>query len=127
MGLAVHRSGRVWILGQRWLACVSLAGLPNPFGKAVSVLFTGIFVVWLPAFAVGHQLTKDFPQRDYWKAALRGCPSWLRYAMNFFFGYAIVNFALCMFLVQRTPDNNRSGIELRMMTGHEMAGYVVRW
>src|SRR5437870_7027920 len=38
------------------------------------LLFIGIFVVWLPTVLLLNTLTRDFKQKDLWKAALRGCP-----------------------------------------------------
>jgi hypothetical protein len=38
----------------------------------------GIFIVWLPTIFVVNKLSKDFKQKDLWKAALRGCPPWMR-------------------------------------------------
>jgi len=50
---------------------------PLPANKQV-ILFAGIFVVWIPTIILMNQLTKDFKQKDIWKAALRGCPRWMR-------------------------------------------------
>src|SRR6266581_5144804 len=36
------------------------------------LLFIGIFVVWLPTVLLLNTLTRDFKQKDLWKAALRG-------------------------------------------------------
>jgi hypothetical protein len=47
-----------------------------PEGKPF--LFFGVFVVWLPTVLLMNRLTRDFKQKDLWKAALRGCPSWMR-------------------------------------------------
>jgi hypothetical protein len=45
---------------------------------AMEVIFPGIFVVWLPTVLLMNRLTRDFKQRDLWKAALRGCPTSMR-------------------------------------------------
>jgi hypothetical protein len=41
-------------------------------------LFIGIFVVWFPTVILVNRLTRDFKQKNLWKAALRGCPPWMR-------------------------------------------------
>jgi hypothetical protein len=57
----------------RWLT-----GSYHPFKSGPPILFVGIFVVWVPTVLLMNTLTRDFKQRDLWKAALRGCPSWMR-------------------------------------------------
>jgi len=49
--------------------------IPNLGPLAIKFLFPGIFIVWLPTVLLMNRLTRDFKQRDLWKAALRGCPS----------------------------------------------------
>jgi hypothetical protein len=46
--------------------------------RAITLVFPGIFVVWLPTVLMMNGLTRDFKQKDLWTAALRGCPSWMR-------------------------------------------------
>jgi hypothetical protein len=53
-------------------------------------IFPGIIVVWLPAVLVMTRLTRDFKQKDLWKAALRGCPAWVPRAQYFTLGYAFL-------------------------------------
>src|SRR5512136_2925319 len=72
----------------------ALFGFKVPYEKEAWGLHIGIFVVWLPAVIMAQRLSRDFKQKDYWKAALRGCPTWMRYVTYFFFGYAILNFAI---------------------------------
>jgi len=50
------------------------------------VLFIGIFVVWFPTVILMNRLTRDFKQKDVWKAALRGCPPWMRMTLWVFVG-----------------------------------------
>jgi len=56
----------------------SLAGIPTPLGEKSWILHIGIFVVWFPAVLVRQPLTREFKQKDLWRAALRGCPAWMR-------------------------------------------------
>ena len=53
-------------------------GSYRPLKSGPPVLFIGIFVVWLPTVVLMNTLTRDFKQKDLWKAALRGCPRGMR-------------------------------------------------
>jgi hypothetical protein len=55
----------------------SLFGNTYLFERAIAVLGTGVFVVFLPTIFVMNRLTRDFKQKDLWRAALRGCPRWM--------------------------------------------------
>jgi hypothetical protein len=55
-----------------------LTGSYRPLRSRAPIMFIGIFVVWLPTVLLMNTLTRDFKQKDLWKAALRGCPSWMR-------------------------------------------------
>jgi len=59
----------------------------EPAGKVVETLFLGIFFVWLPTILLSSSLTRDFRQRDFWKAALRGCPAWMYKGLWILWGY----------------------------------------
>jgi hypothetical protein len=72
----------------------ALLGMPSPFGEISWVLHMGIFVVWLPAILVANKLVRGFKQKDFWKAALRGCPQWMKNLIYLFLGYAILNFTI---------------------------------
>jgi len=108
----------------------SLLGMPSPFGEISWVLHMGIFVVWLPAVLVANRLVKDFKQKDFWKAALRGCPQWMKNLTYFFFGYAILNFII--FFISdfagggsaRTGGDTPSNV-FRGFSGHWMAFYCI--
>jgi hypothetical protein len=55
----------------------SLFGNTYLFERAIAVLGTGVFAVFLPTIFVMNRLTRDFKQKDLWRAALRGCPRWM--------------------------------------------------
>jgi len=57
------------------------------FDQLGKYIFPGIFVVWLPAIFAMNRLAREFKQRDIWRAALRGCPKWMRMALWTVFGY----------------------------------------
>ncbi len=75
--------------------CLSIASVSGyaPVEKtAFRFLFPGIFVVWLPTILFMNLLARDFKQRDLWKAALRGCPAWMRAAQWVVWGIAFAAF-----------------------------------
>ncbi len=106
----------------------SLVGMPSPLGETAWVLHIGIFVVWFPAVIASQSLVKDFKQKDFWKAALRACPRWMKYMTCFFFVYAFINFLLFMILdlggegTDSSDDGTPSSV-LRGFSGHWMAFY----
>ena len=69
-----------------------------PFEHFLKLLGPGIFVVFLPTIFVMNRLTREFKQKDSWRAALRGCPQWMRRAVWVIFGYAWVGFFALPFL-----------------------------
>jgi len=73
---------------------VHIAALSNIslFGGVAFVLHVGIFVVWFPTVIIAQRHTRDFKQKDVWRAALRGYPAWMKQLTFGFFIYAIVNF-----------------------------------
>jgi hypothetical protein len=68
----------------------ALAGSTALFSHFGRLIFLGIFVVFLPAIVVMNRLTREFKQKDFWRAALRGCPVWMQRALYFIFGYAFL-------------------------------------
>lgn len=65
----------------------SLFGTPSLFEHFLKWLGPGVFVVWLPTILVMNRLTREFKQKDIWRAALRGCPEWFRRAVWGILGY----------------------------------------
>lgn len=105
----------------------ALLGLPQPLGGAAWGLHIGIFVVWLPTVLVMTRLVRDFKQKDFWKAALRGCPNWMRWMTYGFFIYAIINFFITFVAAvpagQQAPNAPAPPIVFRAFSGHWMAFY----
>ena len=105
----------------------ALLGLPQPLGATAWGLHVGIFVVWVPAVIVSSRLVGDFKRKDFWKAALRGCPDWMRWLTFAFFGYAFINFLL--FIAVAPPRGAGGGGPnappqvFRGFSGHWMAFY----
>ena len=57
----------------------ALLGLPQPLGPATRWLDVGILVVWLPALIASSWLDANSERKSFGKAALRGCPGWMRW------------------------------------------------
>ena len=103
----------------------SLLGGTGPLGGDAWVLHIGIFVVWIPAIFVSRALTKGVPQKDFWKATLRGCPPWMRWMVTLLFGYALLNFILL--LASRTPAKSSGPMtpwDVYLFSGHWMIFYA---
>jgi hypothetical protein len=106
----------------------ALLKLPQPLGPAAWGLHIGIFVVWIPAVIVSNRMVRDFNRKDFWKAALRGCPNWMRWLTYGFFWYAAVNFVVFMAFAPRIPKGAGGGANappavFRGFSGHWMAFY----
>jgi len=50
-----------------------------------------------------NRLTRDFKQRDLWKAALRGCPGWMQRALWVVWGYVFFAAFILPFLRGSNP------------------------
>jgi hypothetical protein len=100
-------------------------GRQGPLGDHVFWLHIGIFVVWIPTVLVSQRLTSGFNRKDFWKAALRGCPAWMKYAVYGFFAYAFVSFFV--FVSASPAKGSGSGAMspavVRGFSGHWMAFY----
>ncbi len=70
----------------------ALFGSTYPFDRTLEMLGPGIFVVFLPTIFVMTRLTRDFKQKDLWRAALRGCPRWMYRAVWGIFLYCWAGF-----------------------------------
>jgi len=70
----------------------TLFGVTYPFEHLLRFIGPGLFIVWLPTVLIMSRLTGDFKQKDLWRAALRGCPGWMRKAQWVIFGYAWIGF-----------------------------------
>ncbi len=85
-------------------------------------LHIGIFLVWLPTVLVSQGLTRDFKQREFWTAALRGAPPWVPTALKWLMGYAIANFLLFMFQTTQGPKAD-AAVQARGFSGHWLIFY----
>lgn len=99
-------------------------GAPGPLGSFTLALHLGIFVVWIPTVLVANRMTRDVPQRDYWKVVLRACPEWMKQMTYAFFAYAVANF---IYFIATAPKGGGPGpmppAVVRGFSGHWMAFY----
>jgi succinate-acetate transporter protein len=114
----------LWLLLNLILHVAALLGLAPPLGEHTEqVLFLGVFVLAIPMIFAMNWLSRDFARKDVWKAALRGCPVWMRYLFYFFFGYALLNFVLVTIAAPRGGSDLTPMQGVRGITGHVMAFY----
>lgn len=83
-------------IGWVFTLVASIAGLAGVqiSGSLVGVVFVGMFPLWLCAILYMNVMVKGARSTDLWKAAFRGCPNWLRYAIWGSWGYSLLTFAL---------------------------------
>ncbi len=104
----------------------ALLGMQGPLGDHAFWLHIGIFAVWIPTVLVSRRLTSGFNRKDAWKAALRGCPAWMKYAVYGFFAYALVNFVIFLLssaVAKGSGTGAMSPAVVRAFSGHWMAFY----
>jgi hypothetical protein len=104
----------------------AVLGRQGPLGESSWLLHVGIFVVWIPTVLISQRITRNANQRDFWKVAFRGAPTWMRYS---FYGvgiYAVANFLL--FIATDSSHQHTSGAGMppsvvRGFSGHWLAFY----
>jgi hypothetical protein len=101
----------------------ALFGVTAPFEYLLPYLGPGIFVAFLPTIFVMNQLTRDFKQKDIWRAALRGCPPWMRRAVWVILGYAWIGFFALPFLYGGGMDSAAN--KARMLSGTLLGFYLI--
>ena len=118
-----------------WLSCVGLVvslwvHLGAVMGRRVApepyfwILHIGIFVVWFPAVFVAQRLVGNMNRKDLWKVILKDSPTWMRYMVYGFMGYAMVNFLLFMMNAPSGHGGGNPPAEVwRGFSGHWMAFY----
>jgi len=101
----------------------SLFGTTYAFEHLLKFLAPGVFVVFLPTIFVMNRLTRDFKQKDIWRAALRGCPQWMRRALWVICGYAWVGFFALPFLYGGGMDSTAN--KARSMSATLLIFYLI--
>lgn len=65
-----------------------------PIPSAAMRLHLVALLACIPTLFVGNRLAVHDERGDFWKAALRGCPPWMRLTFYLIFSYAVVNFII---------------------------------
>lgn len=99
----------------------SFTGMSLPGGDWTGWLHPGIFVVWLPTVLVSYRIGQGKRHAEFWKVALSGCPTWVRYAGYALVGYCVVNFLF--FMVQAGANAAAGSTQIRGFSGHWMLFY----
>ena len=87
--------------------------------RETPILFGGLFAVWIPIVILSNRLTQDFKQKDFWKAALRGCPAWMRAAL-----WVVIGCVFAVFLFPRCRDTISLSNPGSFMIARKVAGKV---
>jgi hypothetical protein len=101
----------------------SLFGVTAPFAHGLRYLGPCVFVLAVPMILVMNRLTQDFKQKDTWRAALRGCPQWMRRVVWVMSGYAWVGFFALPFLYGGGMDSEAN--KARSMSGILLMFYLL--
>jgi len=99
----------------------SLFGNTYLFGRTIALLGPGVFVVFLPTIFVMNRLTRDFKQKDLWRATLRGCPQWMCRTVYGIFLYCWAGFFVLPLLYGGGTDANTA----RILSGVLLAFYLI--
>lgn len=113
-------------IGMAATAAVHIAALfgnIDPFEQTLRILGPGVFVVFLPTVLVMTRLTRDFKQKDIWRAALRGCPPWMYRAFYAIFIYCWAGFFILPMLYGGGMDAEAN--KARGMSGGLLIFYVI--
>ncbi|MFI5059780.1 MAG: hypothetical protein ACHQLQ_16565 [Candidatus Acidiferrales bacterium] len=84
---------------------IGVTGIYPLPARETPILFGGLFAVWIPTVILSNRLTQDFKQKDFWKAALRGCPAWMRSGLWAVIGCVFAVFFLPV-LSRRSPGDS---------------------
>lgn len=106
----------------------ALGGTTSAFERLAKFIFPGIFIVWLPTVLVMGRLTREFKQKDIWRAALRGCPRWMQRTLWVVIGYAFfVGFVLPIFYGggMNSPANSARAMTAIALTFYAIAACVL--
>jgi len=100
----------------------ALLGSATPFQNFERFMFPVLLIVWLPTIFCMNRMTRDFKQKDLWKAALRGCPKWMRITLWTVCGYSWL-MALSPLLVHGRDDSQLAGA--RSLSGVMLGFYAI--
>jgi hypothetical protein len=118
--LALAAAGFMGVLA---VHVAALLGAAYPFEHFLKFLGPGVFIVFVPTIFVMNRLTRDCKQRDIWRAALRGCPRWMRGSVWAIFGYAWIGFFMLPLLYGGGMDAEAN--KARSMSAMLLVFYLV--
>ena len=75
----------------QFVTCLGTRPPPEDF---LTALEYGMAIVWVAALVISRPITNDFRSDDFWKAALRGCPHWMKFSLCGLIGYGVLSFFL---------------------------------
>jgi len=101
----------------------ALLGNTYLFDHSFRWLGPGVFIAFLPMIFVMNRLTRDFKQKDVWRAALRGCPQWVYRTVWVIFGYAWAGFFVLPLLYGGGMDSAAN--KARSMSGVLLVFYLL--
>lgn len=108
------------------LHIAALTGSGALFQRFAVWLFPVLFVEWIATIFLMNRLTRDVRRRELWKAALRGCPPWMRTTAYVIFGYAWVGvFANTALLGSSSPLATARAASGMMLAFYGVAACVI--
>lgn len=111
--LTVALTGAACVLG---IHLAALGGIIGFWEKALPILFPVLAVVWVATILVMNRLTRDFKQKDIWRAALRGCPAWAQRLTWVIFGYSWLGFFVIPVVFGGGMSSNANGARVGSAT-----------
>lgn len=111
-----------------FIHAATLFGATYLFERCLRHVGCGLIVVWLPTVLIMGGLTREFKQKDVWRAALRGCPEWMRKAQWGLFGYAWIGFFALPFIYgggMELPANNARSMSAVLLAFYSIASVVL--
>jgi len=101
---------------------LSFFGIALGGNTLFTALHLGIFPLWIPVALIGRKMVGGGQRRsDFWRAALSGCPAWMKYMTYFFLAYAILNFL--WFTAQAPKGHQGDDAIAHGFSGHWIAFY----
>jgi hypothetical protein len=108
---------------------LSMSGPEDIFSSVdalVWILHGGAILLGFPSILCVQKLTIGTKEKDFWKAALKDCPSWMRKMVGFFVLYGIINFIF--FITKTEPATSGHGTPTSIFkgfSGHWMIIYSI--
>jgi hypothetical protein len=120
----------MWLAGLGAVTCLtgnvlSLFGVSMPIGVLVGKFAPLLFFVWIVAILVSIPMTRSAQQRDFWKAALGGCPFWMRRGLWILCGYGYLIGAVFLIKTQGHGGDAHPTFSMACLLGILMTFYAI--